>query len=850
MRWGSRCVVTVTLLVVALASTVPSAADGNEAPGAPSAYRTIAAGGTHVCAVLASGQVKCWGRNHHGQLGLGDTVARGDGPSEMADFLPVVPLGVGRTAVALAASTAHTCALLDDASVKCWGSNQYGQLGLGDSADRGDAPGEMGDSLPAVALGAGRTATALTAGDSHTCVLLDDGAVKCWGRGLSGRLGQGDVANRGDGPAEMGDDLPAIALGAGRVATAVSAGFDATCALLDDGSVKCWGDNAYGQLGLGDTIGRGGAAGQMGEALPAVALGGGRTARSITLGLFFACALLDDGSVKCWGYNLYGQLGLGDKASRGDGPAEMGDSLPAVSLGAGRSARGVAAGDFHVCAVLDDGSVKCWGNNSAGQLGVGDTNGRGATTGQMGDSLPAVSLGTGRTALAVTGGSYYACARLDDLGLRCWGHNLYGQLGQGDTASRGDSAGELGDALGVVALGRPDGPLPGIGGRVVESGSSAPVAGAFVAVLRSADFSLAGGAVAGGDGSYQVLEPPGAYVVFVLDPLGDHTAGFVGPPTPVTVGTLALARVDATMAPLRGRVTGIVVEDDVPNPREAPRIPGTWVIEMSGSGTPGVGATANSIGWFSFDRLSPGPHHFAFVDPSGNHRPQYWYRSTDMAGAIPANVAVGATTQIEGWLPRSTSGAGSAGINGTITEQGSGEPLIGVRVVALRAATFELAAGTTTAGDGSYHLGLVPGDYRLVFLDPAAGHRTEWYDDQPPAGLATSTAVTAPGSADAALEALTGRIVGQVSDQVTSGGLPGAWVIVISAAGSITGSAVTDAAGGYTVSGLAPGSYRVAVVDPTGTHPQEYWPDSPTFAGATPLAVTAGGVAVADATLG
>ena len=114
--------------------------------------------------------MKCWGYNGDGELGLGDTTSRGDGwPGEMGDNLPAVDLGTGRTATAIAAGGNHTCALLDDATVKCWGFNGYGQLGLGDTVARGDEVGAMGDSLPAVDLGTGRTAVAIAAGSNHTC---------------------------------------------------------------------------------------------------------------------------------------------------------------------------------------------------------------------------------------------------------------------------------------------------------------------------------------------------------------------------------------------------------------------------------------------------------------------------------------------------------------------------------------------------------------------------------------------------------------------------------------------------------------------------------------------------------
>ena len=147
----------------------------------------------------------------------GDSWQIGDGstPYEMGDSLTAIELG--RTATAIAAGYHHTCAILDNSSIKCWGSNNAGQLGLGDTYNRGDldhnsGDSEMGDSLPVVDLGAGRTARGITAGDSHTCALLDNFSVKCWGKNESGQLGLGDNSTRGDGSGEMGDILPVIGL--------------------------------------------------------------------------------------------------------------------------------------------------------------------------------------------------------------------------------------------------------------------------------------------------------------------------------------------------------------------------------------------------------------------------------------------------------------------------------------------------------------------------------------------------------------------------------------------------------------------------------------------------------------
>jgi len=125
---------------------------------------------------------------------------------------------------------------------------------------------------PAVDLGVGVTAVEIVAGEGHSCALLSDQRVKCWGSGINGEIGLGDTNSRGDGPGEMGDSLPAIDLGTGLTAVTVSATWLATCAVLSDGRLKCWGSNQYGAMGLGDTTACGDQPGEMGDALPAVKL--------------------------------------------------------------------------------------------------------------------------------------------------------------------------------------------------------------------------------------------------------------------------------------------------------------------------------------------------------------------------------------------------------------------------------------------------------------------------------------------------------------------------------------------------------------------------------------------------
>jgi len=293
--------------------------------------------------------------------------------------------------VPITAGYAHNCFMLDNGSVKCWGKNNLGQLGLGDTINRGDNSSEMGDNLPAIDLGTGRTATAIAAGNHHTCAILDNASIKCWGFNASGQLGLGNTSNRGDGSNQMGDNLTAIDLGSGRTATSITTGTGYTCVLLDDDSVKCWGWADFGQTGAGKTD-----EDYEPQSSP-IDLGTGITATAIASGNFHTCAILVHSSIKCWGLNDSGQLGIGDTGNRGDGShasglVQMGDRLPIVDLGAGRTARAISAGDRHTCVVLDNTSLKCWGENSYGQFGLGDTINRGDNSSDMGDNLPVISL--------------------------------------------------------------------------------------------------------------------------------------------------------------------------------------------------------------------------------------------------------------------------------------------------------------------------------------------------------------------------------------------------------------------------------------------------------------------------
>jgi len=351
------------------------------------------------CAVLDNSTLKCWGKGTNGRLGQGGTTALGDNANEMGSYLPEIDLGTGRTAIQVSAGDDFACVLLDNASVKCWGKNHKGQLGQGNTVILGNSASEMGDNLTAIDLGTGRTALQVAASPhgstttSHACAILDNSSVKCWGYNASGQLGQGHANNLGDAANEMGDNLPVIDLGTGRTAKSIALGQDHSCVILDNDSVKCWGDNGSGKLGQEQTASNnaGDGANEMGDNLSITNLGTGRTATQIALGRSHSCALLDNGAVKCWGSNTYGQIGSGSTGSLGDNTNEMGDNLIAVDLGTGRTATQITAGVNHSCAVLDNNALICWGKNLNGELGIGSTTSPiGKASSDMGDNLTSV----------------------------------------------------------------------------------------------------------------------------------------------------------------------------------------------------------------------------------------------------------------------------------------------------------------------------------------------------------------------------------------------------------------------------------------------------------------------------
>jgi len=378
----------------------------------------IAAGSTHTCAVLDNGALRCWGDGRYGRLGYGNVEPVGDDETPAS----LGSVNVGGTVAAVGMGSSHTCALLTSGAVRCWGAGSSGRLGYADTVAIGD------DEVPASAgdVAVGGAAKEVTAAYSHTCALLQSGSVRCWGAGSSGRLGYGNIDDIGDNelPEHAGD----VDIGATAVAVKSSNGYFGahTCAVLDGGAVRCWGQGESGRLGYGNISDIGD------DEVPASAgdVDVGGSATQVATGGSHTCALLDSGAVRCWGLARWAALGYGNRDDIGD------DEVPATAgdVYIGGAVTELVAGGSHTCALLDSGAVRCWGQASEGQLGYGDTR-------TIGDDLePAVAgdVDVGGIAIQLTAGDDHTCALLDTGSVRCWGSGAYGRLGYGNLDNIGD----------------------------------------------------------------------------------------------------------------------------------------------------------------------------------------------------------------------------------------------------------------------------------------------------------------------------------------------------------------------------------------------------------------------------
>lgn len=428
---------------------------------------SISAGAYFTCALTFRSGAKCWGNNINGQLGDG---------TRISSSIPVGVSGLANGVLEISAATSHACALVTNisgsAGVKCWGDNVVGQLGDNTMLPRG---------IPADVFGLTTGVTKIASGTYHTCAIVVNGTgggMVCWGINFFGALGDATTNNR---------NVPTAVSGLASGAAAISAGGESTCAILassaSDGGLKCWGHNTLGELGDGTTISR---------SIPANVIALRNHVTAISGGVFHTCTLFGSG-VKCWGQNLFGQLGDGggnDRTAYGD-----------VS-GLATGVLAVASGERHTCAMVSSGNgvgARCWGNNSAGQIGDGTAlirftpvnvsglstgvislssghlhvcavvaNGVGGAgakcwgtnlDGQLGDgtinttrNTPTDVVGLGTGIAAVAAGGAHTCALTVSGGVKCWGANTFGQLGDNTITKRATPVDVVGLGSGVAAI--------------------------------------------------------------------------------------------------------------------------------------------------------------------------------------------------------------------------------------------------------------------------------------------------------------------------------------------------------------------------------------------------------------
>ncbi|HET8540519.1 MAG TPA: hypothetical protein VFL83_11665 [Anaeromyxobacter sp.] len=393
-------------------STSPSPVD-TSVIGGNKAFVQVTAGAYHTCGLTVDGAAYCWGDDHSGALGNGRDAGDAQSPSAVVTST----IAGSRTFVELTAGRSHTCGRTADGAAHCWGSDAYGQLGNGYGWQDPESPG----AVDTTTIWVGNKAfVQLSAGESHTCAIMADGAAYCWGHDWRGQLGDGNTSVDTESPSLV--DVSAIS--GNKAFVRITTGFAFTCGIAADGTAYCWGEDVYGSLGDGGTA----QSSQAPVAVDVAALSGNRAFVQLSAGGAHACGLSADGLPYCWGRDNRGQLGNGGDATDVQGPSAV---WPVPRAG-NRQFASLVTGSFHACGLTTGGRAYCWGSDYYGELG----NGAAVTADQPLPSAVDASTITGNGAFKqLTTRGEFTCGLTAAGAAWCWGDDGWGKLGNGAASS-------------------------------------------------------------------------------------------------------------------------------------------------------------------------------------------------------------------------------------------------------------------------------------------------------------------------------------------------------------------------------------------------------------------------------
>jgi alpha-tubulin suppressor-like RCC1 family protein len=359
----------------------------------------VAAATELTCALLSDGTVRCWGSNQAGKLGLGVT------DESRSELKPVAVPGLGNVKQ-ITSRADSVCAVTNDSALYCWGANEEKKVGPG--------PGGQGEFYASPYLFAERGFSAVSIGLNHLCVLRE-GKAQCRGGNDHGQLGTGTTGDRSDSFVDV-QGLP------GTLRQIRASGLT-SCALASTGEVFCWGRGENGRLGQGDDF--------TNSPTPLKVKGNIGNAADISASIFIGCALRAEGTAVCWGYNYYGYLGQG--TSHFSSVQTTDNGTPDYVTGLSGVTQVTAEGYSHSCALKGDGSLWCWGENGQGQVGT-DCSFLPCNTQEIDFSPAPVRVPLANVKQATTG-DLHTCAITADGATYCWGQNTRGQLGNGETTT-------------------------------------------------------------------------------------------------------------------------------------------------------------------------------------------------------------------------------------------------------------------------------------------------------------------------------------------------------------------------------------------------------------------------------